>query len=59
MKNVTNLFSRDLLLPNLTEGWLMIKQLNQSTIETGNSMYLFFFPKKETFFMRDFLKWEF
>ena len=34
----------------------MIKQLNQSTIETGNSMYLFFFPKKETFFMRDFLK---
>ena len=49
MKNVTNLFSRDLLLSNLTEGCLMIKQLNQSTIETGNSMYLFFFPKKRNF----------
>ena len=28
----------------------MIKQLNQSTIETGNSMYLFFFTKKRNFF---------
>ena len=32
---------------NLPEVWLMVKQLNQSTIVTGNSMYLFFFPKKK------------
>ena len=47
MKIVINLLSRDLSLSNLTEGWLMIKQLNQSKIVIGNSMYLFFFQKKK------------
>ena len=47
MKNVINLLSRDLSLLHLTEGWLMIKQVNQSTIVTGNSMHLFFFQKKK------------
>ena len=59
MQNVINLLSRDLSLSNLTEGWLMIKQLNQSTIVTGNSMFYSSFKKKETFCMGDFLKWEF
>ena len=61
MKNVINLLSRDLSLLHLTEGWLMIKQVNQSTIVTGNSMHLFFFQKKkkETFCMHDFLRSEF
>ena len=47
MKNVINLLSRDLSLSNLTEGWLMIKQLNQSTIVTGNSMFYSSFKKKK------------
>ena len=47
IRNVINLLARDLSLSNLTERWLMIKQLNQSTIATRNSMYLFFFQKKK------------
>ena len=59
-KNVINLLSRNLSLSNLTEGWLMIKQISPCRIVTGNSMYLFFFQKKkETFCTRDFLKSEF
>ena len=49
MKNVINLLSRDLPLSNLTEGWLMIKQLNQSTIVTGNSTFYSSFKKKRNF----------
>ena len=49
MKNVINLLSRDLSLSNLTEGWLMIKQLNQSTIVTGNSTFYSSFKKKRNF----------
>ena len=49
MKNVINLLSRDLSLSNLTEGWLMIKQLNQSTIVTGNSTLYSSFKKKRNF----------
>ena len=49
MKNVINLLSRDLSLSNLTEGWLMIKQLNQSTIVTGNSMFYSSFKKKKEY----------
>ena len=59
MKSVINLLSRDLSLSNLTEVWLMIKQLNQSTIVTGNSIYLFFFQKKrnsKSFFLHSWLK---
>ena len=46
-KNVINLLSRNLSLSNLTEGWLMIKQISPCRIVTGNSMYLFFFQKKK------------
>ena len=59
MKNVINLLSRNLSLSNLTEGWLMIKQISQCTIATENSMYLFFFKKKKTFCSHDFLKSDF
>ena len=59
MRNVINLLALDPSLSNLTEGWLMIKELNQSTIVTGNSMYLFFFQKKKTLCMHDFLTSEF
>ena len=60
IRNVINLLFRDLSLSNLTEGWLMIKQLNQSTVVTGNLIYLFIFQKKkETLCMHDFLISEF
>ena len=49
MKNVVNLLSRDLSLSNLTEGWLIIKQLNQSATVTGNSIHLLFFQQKKIF----------
>ena len=49
MENVVNLLSRDLSLSNLTEGWLMIKQLNQSATVTGNSIHLLFFQQKKIF----------
>ena len=59
MKNVVNLLSRDLSLSNLTEGWLMIKQLNQSATVTGNSIHLLFFQQKKSFCMHDFSTSEF
>ena len=46
-KNVINLLFRNLSLSNLTEGWLMIKQISPCRIVTGNSIYLFFFQKKK------------